>query len=152
MAKKSSKGPRQRMCANLPARPPGEWMTPVVFDPKAKVEVPDVNPEFKLRVSKSSLNKPVCTRKTKSGERRGLRDCHVELVLHEGTFLRLCTGEGKKSPLVPVANHAEATQLANKFCACRSEGESPMACATRIAPGAPLGGKRGGKLARQRRR
>lgn len=142
MAKKSQ-GPRQRMCANLPVRKPGEWMTPVVFDPKAKIEVPDVNPEFTMRVSRSSLNKPVCTRKTKSGERRGLRDCHVELVFHEGTFLRLCTGEGQKSPLVPVANHTEATQLSNKFCACRSKGGTAAECATKIAPGAPLGRLRG---------
>jgi hypothetical protein len=151
MAKKSSKGPVQRMCADLPARKPGAWMTPVVFDPKAKTTVPDVNPEFALRPSKASLSKPVCSRKAKSGEaKKGLRDCHVELVFNEGTFLRLCTGEKQKSPLIPVASHADATRISNQFCACRKSGKDPGTCATEIAPGAPLGGRGRGRQGRRR--
>lgn len=143
MAKKASKIARVQAWPDQGKRANGPWSRPVVFDPK--VNVPDVNPEFALRPAKATLSKPVCFRKPKKGETasKGLRECHVELVFNQGTFLRLCTGEKQRSPLVPVANHAEATQLANRFCACRKTGDSPAACATKIAPGAPLGRLRG---------
>lgn len=127
-----------------PVKPLTEWARPVVFDPKPKnLEVPDVNPEFALRPSAATLKKAVCTRKSKKGEVKGLRKCHVELVFNEGSFLRLCTDEKQLGPLVPVANHREATALSNRFCACRDEGKSRAACAAEVAPGAPLGRLRG---------
>jgi hypothetical protein len=123
--------PKQRLVMKLPKRRAGRWKKTRVFAPKG---APDVVNEFVLKPSASSLCKKPCMRKVADKAEKSLRDCHVELVLNEGTFLRVCTKGGEPGPLIPVANHREATAVSIKYCACITKGGDRESCTVEVTP------------------
>jgi hypothetical protein len=65
----------------------------------------------------------------------------------DGPKLRFCYAKKKPGPTVPVSSPAEATRLANAFCACvKQKGSTAKACAVK------LGGSSLGRYSKKRRR
>jgi hypothetical protein len=76
-------------------------------------------------------------------DKNPLRSCHTELVflgdkhapsydVKPGSYLRICSKVGGKGTVVPVADHQQATKVAQAFCACRRKGGTIASCAKKF--------------------
>jgi hypothetical protein len=129
-------------------REPGAFAPVRVFAAKSKRNgervwaVPHVNTEIEMVRSEAAASHPPCARKAASDAKdkgpRGLRKCHVELVLEgNAVSLRFCHKLKGKGTVIPVSSPMEATELSRRYCACLAQrgAKARKTCAVEITSG-----------------
>lgn len=98
----------------------------------------------------------MCVRKGKST----LRACHIELIflgkdrapklgVPPGAYLRACLKPKSPGKLIPVRDHIDAYEVSQRFCACRTDGNTVESCAAAVGDMAGALGRARGRRKRR---
>ena len=99
----------------------------------------------------------MCVRKGKST----LRACHIELIflgkdrapklgVPPGAYLRACLKPKSPGKLIPVRDHIDAYEVSQRFCTCRTDGNTVESCAAAVGDMANTLGRTRGRTRKRR--